>query len=232
LPESLPDIPQRVATKGTTSNTNLRVFVPSLGPLLGLALVGQFALAIFEATFALYGQAKFHYGPTEVGSVFVVCGLVMAIVQVGAVSMLAARISETDQIGWGFGLMGMSLVLLVIARSTYSVLPLVGLFALGTALIAPNLAALISTHGGRERAGSVLGTQSAVNSVGQASGPLLGGALFVWHMNAPYLLTAALLISIAFVIEWNALVSRAAIGSATSRFVRTSDNWLHGRSHP
>ncbi len=64
-----------------------------------------------------------------------------------------------------------------------------------------------------------------------ASGPLLGGALFVWHMNAPYLLTAVLLVSIAFVIEWNALVSRAAIGSVTSRFLKTSDNWLQSRSH-
>jgi len=125
-----------------------------------------------------------------------------------------------------------SLALLVIARSTYSVFPLVGSFALGTALLAPNLAALISKHGGRERAGSALGIQSAVNSIGQASGPLLGGALFVWHMNAPYLLTAAVLVSVAFVIEWNAFVSRAAIGSGTSRFLRTGDNWLHGRSHP
>jgi len=60
----------------------------------------------------------------------------------------------------------------------------------------------------------------------------LGGALFVWHMNAPYLLTAALLVSTALVIEWKSLVSRAALGSVTSRFLKTSNNWLQSRSHP
>ena len=54
----------------------------SLSPLLGLALVAQFALAMFEATFALHAQAILDYGPAEVGAVFVVCGLVMAVFQV------------------------------------------------------------------------------------------------------------------------------------------------------
>lgn len=52
------------------------------------------------------------------------------------------------------------------------------------ALIAPNLSALISTRGG-SRAGTALGAQNAANSFGQASGPLVGGALFVWQMNPP-----------------------------------------------
>ena len=53
----------------------------SLSPLLALTLAGQFALTIFEGTFALYAQAKFNYGPAEVGYVFVVCGLVMTVFQ-------------------------------------------------------------------------------------------------------------------------------------------------------
>ena len=145
------------------------------GPLLGLALVGQFGLAIFEATFALYAQAKFNYGPVEVGAVFMVCGLVMTVFQVGAVGFLAVRIREMYQIGVGFGLMGMSLALPVMARTTVYVFALVGLFALGTAFISPNLAAVISKRGGSRRVGAALGVQNAANSLGQASGPLVGG---------------------------------------------------------
>jgi DHA1 family multidrug resistance protein-like MFS transporter len=170
-----------------------------------LALLGQFGLAIFEATFALCAQAKFNYGPVEVGAVFVVCGLVMTIFQVGAVSFLAGRIREIYQIGAGFGLMGTSLALLVVARPKFSVFALVGLLALGTAFVSPNLAALISKRGGSGRVGAALGAQNAANSLGQASGPLLGGALFIWRMNAPYLLTAALLVTVALVIGWKAM---------------------------
>jgi DHA1 family multidrug resistance protein-like MFS transporter len=203
LPESVP-VPAVHATSKET-DTGWRRLARSLGPLLGLALAGQFGLAIFEATFALYAQAKFNYGPAEVGAVFVVCGLVMTVFQVGAVGLLAGRIGEVYQIGAGFGLMGTSIALLVTARSKFSVFALVGLLALGTAFVSPNIAALISKHGGSRRIGAALGVQNAANSLGQASGPLLGSVLFIWRMNAPYLLTGALLLTVALVMGWRAI---------------------------
>jgi DHA1 family multidrug resistance protein-like MFS transporter len=200
LPESLPAHAPRAAIEETDWRKRAR----SLGPLLGLALVGQFGLAIFEAIFALYAQAKLNYGLVDVGAVFVVCGLVMTVFQVGVVGFLAGRIREIYQIGAGFGLMGMSLAILVIARTTFVVFAIVGLFALGTAFISPNLAALISKRGESRRVGAVLGIQNAANSLGQASGPLLGGALFIWQINAPYLLTGTLLVVVSIIIAWTA----------------------------
>ena len=146
----------------------------------------------------------------EVGAVFVVCGLVMAVFQVGASGLLAGRVSEMGQIGMGFVLMGTSLAVLMMPRRTLSVLALVGLLALGMALIAPNLAALISKRGGSRRAGTALGAQNAANSLGQASDPLVGGALFVWQMNAPYVLSGGVLVAIALIIGWKALCGRRA----------------------
>lgn len=73
LPESLRARAPRAAAE--EPETEWPRLARSLGPLLGLALVGQFGLALFESTFALYAQAKFNYGPVEVGAVFVVCGL-------------------------------------------------------------------------------------------------------------------------------------------------------------
>lgn len=190
-----------------------RTLVKSLRPLLALALVGQLALTIFEGTFALYAQTKFNYGPVEVGAVFVVCGLVMTVFQAGAVGFLAGRIAEIYQIGAGFALMGTGIALLSTARTTFFVFAFVALLALGMAFIAPNVAALISKIGGQQ-AGAALGLQNAVNSLGQASGPLLGGALFVWQMNAPYVLSGALLVAVALVIAWKAIDNPPAPESA------------------
>jgi DHA1 family multidrug resistance protein-like MFS transporter len=208
LPESQP----ARAPRSRGEEPDWPTLVRSLSPLLGLALVGQFALAMFEATFALHAQAILSYGPAEVGAVFVVCGLVMAVFQVGASGLVAGRVGEMGQIGMGFALMGTSLALLMMARRTFSVLTVVGLLALGMALIAPNLSALISTRGGSRRAGTALGAQNAANSLGQASGPLIGGALFLWQMNAPYVLSGGVLVAIALVIGWKALAGR---GTAT-----------------
>ena len=178
-----------------------------LGPLLGLALVAQFALAMFEATFALHAQAVLKFGPAEMGAVFVMCGLVMAVFQVGASGLLGARVGAMGQIGMGLALMGTSLAVVMVPSRMVPVLAVVGLLALGMALIAPNLSALISTRGG-SRVGTALGAQNAANSLGQASGPLVGGALFVWQMNVPYLLSGAVLIALALAIGWKALAVR------------------------
>ena len=213
LPESLAARAPRFRSEET--ELDWRPLVRGLGPLLGLTLVAQFALAMFEATFALHARAVLNYGPAEVGAVFVVCGLVMAIFQVGASGLLAGRIGAMGQIGLGLALMGTSLAVLMMPRSMPSVLALVGLLALGMALISPNLSALISTRGGSRRAGTALGAQNAANSFGQASGAVVGGALFVWQMNAPYVLSGGLLVAIALVIGWNARRGPHAITRAS-----------------
>jgi len=205
LPESL-NSRQALVSKGAMKK-DWRTLVKGLRPLLALALAGQLALTIFEGTFALYAQEMFNYGPIEVGAVFVVCGLVMTVFQAGAVGVLAGRVGEIYQIGLGFALMGTGVALLPTARTTLFVFAFVGLLALGMAFIAPNVSALISKRGGQQ-SGAALGVQNAVNSLGQASGPLLGGALFVWQMNAPYLLSGALLVTIALVIGWKAIELR------------------------
>jgi MFS transporter, DHA1 family, multidrug resistance protein len=209
LTESMPKTaaPYTNLTKGTREETKAdwRTLVKTLSPLLALTLAGQFALTIFEGTFALFAQAKFAFGPAKVGYVFVVCGLVMTVFQAGAVGFLAGRISEIYQIGAGFGLMGTGIALLATARTTFFVFAFVALLALGMAFIAPNVAALISKRGGEQQAGASLGVQNAANSLGQAGGPLLGGVLFIWQINAPYLLSGALLIALSLGIAWKAM---------------------------
>jgi MFS transporter, DHA1 family, multidrug resistance protein len=210
LPESLPktSVLDMNPAKDTSekTKTDWRALVKALSPLLVLTLAGQFALTMFEGTFALFAQAKFNYGPSEVGYVFMVCGLVMAVFQAGAVGFLAGKISELIQIGAGFALMGTGIALLVTAQTKFLVFAFVALLALGMAFIAPNLSALVSKRGGERQAGASLGVQNAANSLGQASGPLMGGLLLIWQPNAPYLLSGALLIALALGIAWKVVV--------------------------
>lgn len=199
--------------KGTSEKTqaNWQTLIKTLFPLLALTLAGQFALTMFEGTFALFAQAKFDFGPAEVGYIFVVCGLVMTVFQAGAVGFLAGKISEMIQIGAGFALMGTGIALLATAQTKFFVFIFVGLLALGMAFIAPNLAALVSKRGGEQQAGASLGIQNAVNSLGQAGGPLIGGVLFIWQINAPYFLSGALLVALASVIGWKVIAGRGGV---------------------
>ena len=218
LPESLPKTSLQdtnsAKDKSETTKTDWWTLVKTLFPLLALTLAGQFALTMFEGTFALFAQAKFNYGPVEVGYVFVVCGLVMTIFQAGAVGFLAGKINEMIQIGAGFALIGTGIALLATAQTAFFIFAFVALLALGMAFIAPNLAALVSKRGGDEQAGATLGIQNASNSLGQSVGPLLGGLLFIWQINAPYLISGAVLLTLALVIGWKVMNRRRKTGLA------------------
>jgi DHA1 family multidrug resistance protein-like MFS transporter len=78
------------------------------------------------------------------------------------------------------------------------------------AFIAPNLSALVSKRGGERQAGLSLGIQNAANSLGQSIGQLLGGMLFIWQTNAPYLPSGAILIALAVGIAWKIVATRPA----------------------
>jgi DHA1 family multidrug resistance protein-like MFS transporter len=216
LPESLRKTSaQDVSLAKDTSEkkkADWRTLLKTLSPLLALTLAGQFGLTMFEGTFALFAQAKFDFGPADVGYVFVVCGLVMTVFQAGAVGFLAGKISEMIQIGAGFALMGAGIALLATAQTKFVVFTFVALLSLGMAFIAPNLAALVSKRGGERQAGASLGIQNAANSLGQSLGPLLGGVLFLWQTNAPYLFSGALLIALALGIAWKAVATRRVAG--------------------
>jgi len=213
LPESLPATSTARATAATAPDERpmtWRLLVRTLAPLLLLSFAGQLALAMFEGTFSLFAQARFNYGPADVGYVFVVCGLVMTVLQTGVVGFLSGKISEMTQIGAGFAAMGAGITLLATAQTRILVFAFVALLSSGMAFIAPNLSALVSTRGGERRAGASLGIQGSANSLAQAVGPLLGGVLFLWQQTVPYFAGGALLLVLAAVIGWKA--SKAARG--------------------
>ncbi|WP_019501303.1 MFS transporter [Pseudanabaena sp. PCC 6802] len=161
--------------------------------LLGLTTIAQFGLTLFEVVFALYGQEKLGFGPIQISIVFMVCGSVMTLFQTIAVGYLFRHVSAISQVALGFALMGSGISLLLMARSLPIVLGVVAILAFGMALIAPNLAALISERGG-QHTGTVLGIQNAANSFGQVGGSMLGGVLFAWQVSSPYVFAGVLLV--------------------------------------
>jgi MFS transporter, DHA1 family, multidrug resistance protein len=169
--------------------------------LLGLTTISQFGLTLFEVVFALQAQDKLGYSPIQTGYVFMMCGGVMTVFQIVAVSFLTRYVSSIAQVGLGFTLIGIGVLLLVMARSLPIVLGVVAILAFGMALITPNLIALISKRGS-QHTGTVLGIQNTANSLGQVWGAMLGGILFTWQVNAPYGFTGVLLAGTGLLLGW------------------------------
>ncbi len=180
-----------------------RALARRIGLPLAVAMVGQVAIALFETTFALHARDHLGMGLVEVGLVFMVCGLTMLVVQIGAVAPLARRWGEARLASAALALMGLSLAMLAVARGTASVFTLVALYAIGMGLLTPAISALVSRRGGAH-AGAALGLESGAKSLGQIAGPVLGGVVFGASVAVPFWLASALLLGLAPIFAWRA----------------------------
>lgn len=196
LPEPDRRPSSRAARAGGAPSLSWSALGGKLGGLLALVFASQALLALFEAVFALYASQVLAFGLAQVGYVFVVCGLVMAVFQGAAVGWLGGRVPTRLQVAAGFGLLGTGLGLLLFTHALAPVLGAVGVLALGMALIAPNLLTLIANRSGAH-AGVGLGLQNTSASLGQVVGPLAGGVLFGWQAKLPFLAAAGAALTLA-----------------------------------
>ncbi|MBK7583246.1 MAG: MFS transporter [Myxococcales bacterium] len=173
-----------------------------IGLPLAVAMAGQVAVALFETTFALHARTDLGMSLVEIGTVFMMCGLMMLVVQLGAVARLARRFGEVHLASAALALMGLSLTLLASAHSTATVFALVASYGIGMGLLTPAVSALVSRRGGAH-AGAALGLESGAKSLGQIAGPVLGGVLFGASVAIPFWLASGLLLGLAPVFAWS-----------------------------
>ncbi len=203
LPESLPAEARRSPESGRTS-IDLGHWLEILrGPLAILFFMGflvAYALTVLYGIFGLYALQKFGYGPDEVGVIFMVVGLVSAVVQGVLTGPLTKRWGESALIKAALLATASGFVLMSLAGTYPLVLAAVGFFTLATALLSPAVSSLTSRQAGLEQ-GTVMGLSNSVMSLGRAAGPLWGGVALDLSLELPYL-SSAVVMGIGFAIAW------------------------------
>lgn len=179
-----------------------------LGASLALVVAAQFGLALFEGTFVLYARDRFAFTVAQTTQAFLVCGGVMAVLQLVAAGPLQRLLRPIAQIAAGFVVMGGGIAALLAVDSLGPVLAAVGVLAAGTALITPNLAAVVS-QASPNGVGASLGMKSSASSFGQFLGPVVGSTLLAWRASSPYALAAFLLGGAGLAV---AMVARSGAG--------------------
>lgn len=167
----LPETFRREAQEPEKADTqNPEKLNHKLRVLLGLTMLVQLGIAAFETTFALYAEQVLGLGPADVGIDFMICGLVMAVLQAVPVGRIWKKPREDYLLAGGSVLMGAGLILLLTARTQVLAGVFIALFAAGIALVLPSLSTLIS-KGGVRSTGRALGMQNAANSLGNPQDP-------------------------------------------------------------
>ena len=180
------DAPAAVATVGAAAGTRIWT----------LALVGFIAICAFsgfEATFALFANARFGLAEGGVALVFLGVGLLLVLVQTRLVAPVSARFGPLGALQLGLGLNAVGLGLLSITRSWLLLVPALACLTIGQGISIPNLTAAVADRAPDERRGEALGFQQRWQAFGRIVGPIVAGVLFEQvGVSAPYVAGAAL----------------------------------------
>ena len=144
------------------------------------------SLAGLEATFAYFTAERAGLGTKEIGYIFMIMGLVGAVVQGGLLGPLVKKFGEGKIIQSGIILSAAGFFLLLFVDSFFTAALYLSVFGIGNSVIRPAVSALL-TKASNTGHGTVTGLLSSVDSLGRIIGPPLGGMLFSIHLNLPYI---------------------------------------------
>jgi MFS family permease len=179
--------------------------------LLALMMAGFLAItgwAQLESIFSLWANARFGYGPRQIGLLLGFVGIVAVIIQGGAIGALTRKFGERALLIGGLGLMVAGYVALAFAGALVTLLFALAALAVASGLFNPSITSLISQEAAPHERGAVLGTYQGATALSRVIGPMFSGTLFTtFGIGAPYF-TGAALAGIALI--WVLAMRRAA----------------------
>ena len=205
LEESLPvearSRPAERRARFATENLRLALARPMLAPLLILFFLEVFSFANFEASFVLFGDARWGFTKMQAGLYIGYVGIISAMIQGGLIGRLTKRFGETRLLSAGFLLLSLGLFLLPLSASPSLVLLTLAPIPMGIALINPTVPATISRLARPEERGGLLGLSQGVASLGRIIGQPYGTTVFQHAGMAVPFYSGAVLMAIAFVVS-------------------------------
>ncbi len=201
LPESRPSqAPREDAGQAQTAESPhlrtidvyLRILLGPAGVLLLLIVIMSFGMTNFQGMIGLYAIDKFAFNTKQVGSIWMLMGILLILGQGTLVGPLTRRFGELPLIKLGLlgGALGFAAVAL--AFDYLTIMLALGFFILALSVIGPSLNSYISTFAERQQ-GTLMGLNSACTSLGRVIGPLWGGYIYDVNVAYPFLSGAATL---------------------------------------
>jgi DHA1 family tetracycline resistance protein-like MFS transporter len=172
---------------------------PYLGLLIGVSFLATLVFAGMEATFAMWSERQFGWGPEQNGYLFAFIGILTAAVQGGLIGPLVRRFGEERLILQGTVALALGLVIIPLSDSLTPLVAAVVIVAYGFSVTTPSLNSLISLRVGATEQGGVLGVARAATTLSRVVGPVCAGVLFTaFGKEWPFFVGAAVMVGVLF----------------------------------
>ncbi len=182
---------------------------PVIGRLFLVTFLAGCAFNGIESVFGLWTQARFDWGPQQVGTAFAVTGVVAALCQIFVTGPLSRRYGEARVLSFGMALTTVCASLQPFSTGAPMIVTLLALSAFGQSVAWPNVAALVSRNVEWEHQGQYLGLNNAVGGLARLVGPQVAALTFSnISLNAPFF-SAGLMVLPAIFFAWYAATHKS-----------------------
>ena len=178
---------------------------PVIGRLMLLTFLVGFSFTGIESVFGLWGEARFGWGPKQIGWCFAAAGAVSATTQFFITGPLSERLGEARVLAGGMALTVVGCALQTRSTGLPMTTALMALTALGQSVSWPNVGALISRNAEPGKQGQVLGLNNACGAFARFAGPLTAGLAFAHVSHDAPFVTAALVVAPAILLALSAV---------------------------
>ncbi len=168
-------------------------------PIISRVMIISFVIvsgfAGIEATYGLWTEVRFSWGPREIGLAFMVIGIIGAFAQGIGTSMLVRRFGEARVLIAGLTLMFIGMFVQFASFSWPMAVLGLAIVGFGQSICFPNLVGLISIATPPDRQGEMLGLNMSNNALARIGGPIYAGQLFsMVSPGAPFALGCLLIL--------------------------------------
>lgn len=173
---------------------------PVLAQFVVVGLLVYLAMSVFETIFPLWANARFEWGPREVGFSFMYLGILVSAVQGVLVGRLVPLFGEEKLAMTGLLAYAIGLVIMTQAPDWQVAMVGITFTAGGGAMYITTMSSLISKQAAENERGFVLGVYQSASWFGRSFGPPIAGVIF--HAVSPDspLVTGAVLMVLSLVI--------------------------------
>lgn len=162
--------------------------LPAVLALAGSYFIIMLAQTIMQSTWALYTDARYHWGPLQVGLSLMTAGVLSGLVQATLVKKIVPRIGEARAVVIGLTISILSMLGYGLATEGWMIY-LIIFFGAFAGLSGPALQSYITKHVPANEQGAVQGVYGGLASLAGIPGPLIGTFILGWATGpglAPY----------------------------------------------
>ena len=168
---------------------------PILVEMVAMGFLVFFAMAMFETIFPLWSEARFDWGPQNVGFMFMYLGFIVMITQMFLAGKLAPIFGEAKLLMGAVTAYAVGLILVAQVPSWQLMMIGITLTACGGAMFNTAGISWVSQHAGESEQGLVIGVYQSAGWFGRSFGPTVSGLLFqMLGVNSPLYAGAVLML--------------------------------------